>query len=230
DAMSDAGGARSAAQSDRAVDRARPVIRQRERHGFRAWVGAFVLGVAVAGIVLWCAGFVWFSLQIPRQVADPLSQTDAIIVLTGGPARLNTGLELLAQGLARKLFVSGVYRGVDVAAILRLSRQAPEELECCIELGHSAVDTAGNARETARWMAAEGFRTLRLVTASYHMPRSLAEFRRAMPDVELIAHPVFLESVHVDAWWRWPGTASLLASEFNKYIVSAVRAAWGSAE
>ena len=99
----------------------------------------------------------------------------------------------------------GVYRGVDVAEILRVSQQAPEALACCIAIGHSAVDTAGNARETARWMAQEGFTSLRLVTADYHMPRSLAAFRRAMPEVALIAHPVTSDNVHVDAWWRWPG-------------------------
>ncbi len=199
------------------------MIRRRRRRGWRAWLSAFGLGVALAGIALWCAGFVWFSQQIPRRVDDPRAQTDAIVVLTGGAGRLDTGLDLLARGRARKLFISGVYRGVDVAAILRLSRQAPEEIECCIELGHSAADTAGNARETARWMAAEGFRTLRLVTANYHLPRSIAEFRRVMPDVELIAHPVFLEAIHIDAWWRWPGTASLLAGEFTKYLISVMR-------
>lgn len=228
--MSDGDDAGHASLSGRASDRAGAVRRRRTRPGWRPRLDALALGIVSAGVVLWCAGFVWFSLQIPRQVADPQSQTDAIVVLTGSAGRLDTGLDLLARGRARKLFISGVYGGLDVAAILRVSRQAPEELECCIELGHSAIDTAGNAQETARWVAAEGFRTLRLVTASYHMPRSLAEFRRAMPDVELIAHPVFLESVHVDAWWRWPRTAILLAGEFNKYIVSAVRAAWSSAE
>ena len=53
----------------------------------------------------------------------------------------------------------------------------------------------GNAEETAAWMA-EGDRTsLRLVTAAYHMPRSLALFRRLMPDTKILPHPVFPESV-----------------------------------
>ncbi len=165
----------------------------------------------------------WFSQQIPRQVENPGAVTDAIVVLTGGAERLRTGLELLAAERASKLFISGVYSGVDVAEILRVSRRAPEEIACCIELGHSAADTAGNAEETARWMAVEGFRSLRLVTASYHMPRSLAEFRRAMPGVVLVAHPVFTDNVHIEQWWRWPGTARLIASEFTKYLVSVLR-------
>ena len=33
-------------------------------------------------------------------------------------------------------------------------------------------------------MHAEGFRSLRLVTAAYHMPRSRIEFHAALPDAE----------------------------------------------
>ena len=179
---------------------------------------------------LWLAGLIWFAAGIPRVPAEPIAATDAIVVLTGGAGRLSAGFELLREGRAKKLFVSGVYRGVDVAEILRVSQQTPEALACCIAIGHSAVDTAGNARETARWMADEGFASLRLVTADYHMPRSLAEFRRAMPGVTLIAHPVSSDSVHVDAWWRWPGTASLIASEYTKHLVSTVIGAPGGAK
>ncbi len=194
------------------------------------WLGATTLGAALAAIALWLAGLIWFSQQIAVTVEDPDSVTDAIVVLTGGPGRLGAGLELLAAGKAQKLFVSGVYRGVDLDTILRVSRQSPKELECCIVLGHSAVDTAGNARETAKWMAAEGYRSLRLVTANYHMPRSLAEFRSAMPGATLVAHPIVSANIHVESWWRWPGTTALLAGEFSKYVVSMVRPRWYGAE
>ncbi len=191
--------------------------RSRRRRLVIAALGGFVgLGA------LWLAGLIWFAAGIPRAPAEPIAATDAIVVLTGGAGRLGVGFELLHQGRAKKLFVSGVYRGVDVAEILRVSQQTPEALACCIAIGHSAVDTTGNARETARWMADEGFASLRLVTADFHMPRSLAEFHRAMPGVTLIAHPVSSDSVHVDAWWRWPGTASLIASEYTKHLVSTV--------
>lgn len=199
-------------------------IRKRRRRGAR--LARLGLGAVICVAIAWGAGFVWFTQRIPRAVEDAAAVTDAIVVLTGGVGRLGTGLDLLAEGRAAKLFVSGVYRGVDVAEILRVSRQAPEELECCIELGHSAIDTRGNAREAAQWMAAEGFTTLRLVTAGYHMPRSELEFRRAMPAVRLIAHPVFPSHVRADAWWRSPGTAALLAVEYTKYLVAAVTPAW----
>jgi len=93
-------------------------------------------------------------------------------------------------------------------------------------LGYEAMDTAGNARETAAWVSAEGYTSLRVVTAAYHMPRSLVELASAMPGVTLVAHPVFPERVRLDAWWSWPGTASLVATEYTKYLVSRLRAGY----
>ncbi len=200
------------------------MIRFRSPRRRRARLARALLIAAGVAAGLWGGGLLWFVARIPQTVAEPDRTTDAIVVLTGGAGRLRTGLELLARKRARKLFISGVYRGVEVAEILRLGRASPQALECCVELGYAATDTVGNARETAAWMAAEGFRSLRLVTAAYHMPRSLAEFRRAMPGIEIVAHPVFPRNVHLDSWWRWPGTASLLAREFNKYIASNLRA------
>ncbi len=184
------------------------------------------LAVMLLGLCAWFAGFFWFIEQIPRSIEEPDAMTEAIVVLTGGAGRLGAGLELLARGRGEKLFVSGVYRGVEVAEILRASRQSPEKLECCVELGHDAVDTRGNANETSQWMAAEGFTSLRLVTASYHMPRSRVEFRRAIPAARLIAHPVFPAQVRIGDWWRWPGTAALLIGEYSKYLIAVAASAW----
>lgn len=178
---------------------------------------AGVVCVIVAG---WAAALVWFAENIPRAVETTSSATDAVVVLTGGSDRLRVGFELLAQKRAKKLFISGVYRGVDVAELLRLSRQAPKELECCVILGYTADDTAGNAQETAQWMAEENYRSLRLVTANYHMQRSMLEFRRAMPAVTLIPHPVFPKTFRGEEWWRWPGTTGLILSEHSKYLVA----------
>lgn len=174
---------------------------------------AFLL-LALAG------GFFWFVTSLPRQMPDDQQTTDAIVVLTGGSERLAEGLRLLTEGRAKKLFVSGVYRGVDVEELLRLSRDAPENLACCIVLGYEADDTRGNARETAAWMAKEGFQSLRLVTSAYHMPRSLLELRRLMPGMEIVPHPVFAEHVRQDDWWNWPGSTNLLLQEYFKYLAA----------
>ena len=178
-------------------------------------------GLLCAG--LWLAGLVYFATNLPQRVADPARRTDAIVVLTGGSGRLRQAFELLEQDRAQQLFVSGVERSVEVAELLRIDRIAPPELACCVVLGYKAGDTRGNALETAAWMGEQGFASLRLVTATYHMPRSLLEFRYAMPEIEILPHPVFTKSFKQADWWRWPGSASLLASEYNKYLVAWLR-------
>jgi uncharacterized SAM-binding protein YcdF (DUF218 family) len=171
----------------------------------------------------WLAGLVWYAGCVPDQLNDSTTPTDAIVVLTGGSERLDAGLSLLRQGMGRKLFVSGVPRGVDLAQLLRQVHHTAGEAECCIVLGHAADNTLGNAAETTAWMHAEGYHSLRLVTSNYHMPRSLLEFRLAMPDAVVIPHPVFPEKVRQDQWWLWPGTAHLIASEYVKYLATWIR-------
>jgi len=179
----------------------------------------FLVGLLVAA---WLGGFVWFLGMVPDAVEDTTTRTDAIVVLTGGSERLPVGLELLAADLGDRLFVSGVYSGVDVATILDLNTEAPTTLACCIDLGHDAPHTIGNARETAIWMAAGKRTSLRLVTANYHMPRALVLFHRTMPDITIVPHPVFPDSVRIGAWWRHPRTLVLLADEYTKYLISLV--------
>lgn len=185
-----------------------------------------VLLLALVVTLGWGGGLVWFAGGIPREEAagsDADRRTDAVVVLTGGSHRLTTGLRLLEDGLARKLFVSGVYDGVDVQELLRVVRQTPGHLECCIVLGYAADSTLGNASETAGWMREQNYHSLRLVTANYHMRRSLLEFRMAMPDIEVLPHPVAPPNVRLEDWWLRPGTATLIINEYNKYLVVLLR-------
>jgi len=174
-------------------------------------------------LLAWIWGLLAFVDTIPSNNTDNQSAADAIVVLTGGSERLETGFSLLAGKRAKKLFVSGVYEGVEVRQLLMRSQSNPQELLCCVSLGYSANSTASNAIETAAWMRKEGFTSILLVTASYHMPRSLKEFRHALPNSTIIPHAVFPQQFKRDQWYLWPGTASLIVSEFVKYIVASAR-------
>jgi uncharacterized SAM-binding protein YcdF (DUF218 family) len=181
-----------------------------------------MIAIVVLSIVVWSGGFYRFAQTIiPNHVIDSQTRTDAIVVLTGGSGRLDVGLELLVNNHAQRLFISGVYQGIDVNQILQMFRENPGGLASRVEIGN-AVDTHENAWETARWATREAIGSIRLVTAAYHMPRSLLEFRFRMPDVFLVPHPVFPEHVKED-WWAWPGTTWLVAKEYNKYLVVKVR-------
>lgn len=174
-------------------------------------------------LVAWGYGLIEFAGTFPTAVQEPDRKTDAIVVLTGGSGRLEAGLSLLQNDSAETLFVSGVYQGIDVNNLIALVQEDRNNLSSRVEIGN-ATNTRGNASETAMWIKGRDIRSLRLVTAAYHMPRSLLEFTHAVSaasTVEIIPNPVFPEHVKTD-WWLWPGTTILVVKEYNKYIM-----AWG---
>lgn len=168
--------------------------------------------------LLLAGGFAWFLRLAAAGPAEPDRPTDGIAVLTGGAERVETGLRLLREGRARCLLVSGAHRDVGLADLARRAALAPEDLAGRVALGHEATSTRGNAAEIAAWARAEGLRSLRVVTAGYHMPRALLELRRALPEAALHAHPV------VPAPLREAGAAgrlrtwSLLGREYLKWL------------
>lgn len=170
----------------------------------------------------WLLGLIQYVESMPDRVDDALTRTDAIVVLTGGSERLATGLDLLRQGRADVLFVSGVFPETRLETLLR-DEAGAEDLRNRVFLGHVATDTIGNAIETAIWMREHHWRSIRLVTANYHMRRSLLEFEAAMPGVKILPHPVFPASVKWGEWWRYPGTAALFATEYSKYLAARLR-------
>ncbi len=199
---------------------ARQGSRRGERKGGLIWLNLAVLLVFLFG--LWVIGLIRYVGDIPAEISDKTTRTDAIVVLTGGSGRLHEGLELLSRNMAGRLFVSGVYRGLDVRNLLQAARRDPAGLESRVGIGN-AVNTRGNADETARWAKENKITSIRLVTAAYHMPRSRLEFANAMPDVAIVPNPVFPEHVKQEEWWAWPGTATLMMSEYSKFLMAWVR-------
>ena len=190
------------------------------RNGGRRWPGVLAALLAMGA---WAGGLAWFAGEMPQTANEEAPATDAVVVLTGGTRRLAAGLEILARGEAKKLLVSGVHPDVVKAEIAGADNRLQALAECCLTLGYEAADTVGNAGEAARWMRREGFGSLVLVTATYHMPRSLTEFRRALPEARIVAYPVFPENFKRDQWWRWPGSAALVVIEYHKYMLARLR-------
>ena len=183
-----------------------------------------LFGIAAA---LWLGGLMLFVMSV-ETMAEPeinaeLQPADAVVVLTGGSERLDTGLELLEAGKGKKLFISGVHPGLKLNDLLGAQKVPKNLRNCCIVLGHAAESTTGNVEETLTWMEIEKFNSLRLVTSNYHMPRSLMLFRTAMPDRTVIPHPVSPDSVKLRGWWERPATARLLVTEYDKYLATVLR-------
>jgi uncharacterized SAM-binding protein YcdF (DUF218 family) len=185
----------------------------------------------VAALVLaaaWAVDLARFAANLPVPGATQPTSAEAAVVLTGGSRRLEAGLRLLKDGRIGALFISGVDSRVGREPIAERISEAEVALPdsmmaCCVDLGYRASDTAGNAIETADWMRAGGWRSLLLVTSGYHMPRSLTEFRHALPGVEIHPLPVFSEEVRLAEWWFWPGTFALVAQEHFKLRLAGLR-------
>ncbi|HRI76095.1 MAG TPA: YdcF family protein [Alphaproteobacteria bacterium] len=197
---------------------------------------AALAAVLLAG--LWLAGLYGFTRSIfndaqaaqhanLRTGAGPLpakDMLDAIVVLTGGSNRLQVGFDLLAQSRGKKLFISGVYQGVEVRELLSQwkSERNKSDLDCCVALGFEADDTAGNADETAAWMTAEEYKSFYLVTAHYHMKRALLEMQRAAPHLKIRPWPVVPEGLDINNWWRSSQSRNLIIREYSKYLAALV--------
>jgi len=185
----------------------------------------WLIGLLATGIALIGLGFVLFASMVMRQPTTETEKADAIVVLTGGEARIGEAARLLRQGRAERLLITGVNPRTGSRDIANLSGLSPDEIACCVDLGYEALNTKGNAEETAGWIRARGYTSLIVVTANYHMPRSLLELSRELPNVKLIAHRVMPQSLQGRGWWSHAGTARILLSEYIKLFPAAARLA-----
>ena len=139
--------------------------------------------------VVWALGFFWFAVFLPGRAGN--ERTDAIVVLTGGPGRIDRGLEVLRGHKAKQLLVTGVYNDVRPKEFAAEYKVDAGLMECCITLGFVALDTRGNAEETASWVARRNVRSLRLVTTDWHMRRAALELSARLPgNVEIVEDAV----------------------------------------
>jgi uncharacterized SAM-binding protein YcdF (DUF218 family) len=169
--------------------------------------------------VLWGAGFMAFLAAVPRRVAEPEPPTEGILVLTGGSGRIDAGLALLRAGRGQRLLISGLHPGAG-GRWGRPVGALPLDEPKAVAFGFAATDTLGNALEAAAWIERFDLRSVRVVTAAYHMPRSLLLLSRKRPDVLWMTHPVFPPAVDLDRWWWPPGIAMLLIGEYHKYAAA----------
>lgn len=191
----------------------------RARKKLRVWIGTGLIVLAALG-----AGFVVFASTVLSETPPPLQQkADGIVALTGTQQRISAAADLLARGLAKRLLVTGVNRQATSEEIRRLTQLEERLFDCCVDLGYEAQNTIGNAEETRAWVEQHGFTSLIVVTSSYHMPRSLVELGRVMPDVALIPYPVAFGQPRDGAWWTNPALVRLLVAEYLKFLPSAAR-------
>ena len=181
------------------------------------------LGIAAGAllVIAWLCGFAAFANRINNYPLDDTTHTGAVIALTGGRYRIAEAVNILNQGKADKLFISGVSRKSSLDDIKKRQKLNIND-ESGVSLGHQARDTIGNARETVAWLQKNNISSIRLVTSNYHVERSIAEFKARDPNLKIIPHPVYSDKVE-KKWWKSWHTFSLIFSEYNKFLFVYIR-------
>ena len=192
---------------------------------FRGFMGSLRLlfDATILLLVMLIIGFIVFANGVARERQLPLNTADGISVLTGGVSRIDEAMKLLTQGKAKRVLITGVHRGTTTEQLKRLASEGDQYFACCVDIDKQARNTIDNATETARWVTLNGYGSVIVVTSNYHMPRALAELARALPGVVLVPYPVIDNNVHVERWWKYPGTTRLLLSEYLKYLPALAR-------
>ena len=163
-----------------------------------------VIGFAVLAYLL---GFVAFMLMLPHPLEG--KTTDAIVVPTGAVGRIDRGLDLLQHHQAKRLLITGTAPGVRPIDLALQYRVPVALFACCVDLGHEAVDTRSNAKETAQWVKTHGYKSVRLVTSDWHMARARMELAAALDDDVSIVN----DGVRSEA------ALGLLVVEYNKLLL-----------
>lgn len=159
-------------------------------------------------VLSWALGFALFMLALGKPIEADV-KTDAIVVPTGGAGRIDRGIALMQANAAKRMLITGTDPTVRPIELAVQYKAPPRLFACCIDLGHNAVDTRSNADETAAWVRARGYKSVRLVTADWHLPRAKLELSNALGDeVEVIGDGV-----------RTQPRFAMLLREYHKYLV-----------
>ena len=173
---------------------------------------------------LFAGGFGWFANKVAHLTtpANP-QKADAIIVLTGGQSRIDAALGLLKSGKGERLLISGV-NPVASSESLRAATGADRALfKCCVDIDREALDTIGNAEESAEWVEKHNYQSVILVTNNYHMPRSLLEMRRLLQHATVAPYPVVNSRLEHGGWLAKPDALRVIFTEYTKYLAALAR-------
>lgn len=184
-----------------------------------------VLAAVVLVLALWLAGLFAFAARVAGSTpASEPPTADAIVALTGASSvRIEAAVQLLEEGKARRLLISGVNPQAKRSEVKYVARGVGRIWDCCVDLGFRAENTRGNAVETARWVEYHAYKSVIVVTADYHIPRAILELKSSMPGVELHPYPVVTDTVNVRRWWAKPEDSRRLIVEYSKYLTILAR-------
>ncbi len=185
------------------------------------FIGGLILGALLIG------GFFKFADESVKSQkhADNLS-ADGIVSLTGGSRnRLTEAVKLLERGAGKKLLISGVFKGATAEELRQVSGGSRQIYDCCVDIGRKAHDTIGNAVEIEEWVKKNNYKSIILVTDSYHMPRSKLEASNKIKNLKIIPYPVRVAPYDDPNWWENEKVLRGLINEYSKFRMAQLRIA-----
>lgn len=176
--------------------------------------------------ILFAGGFALFATHVGGMSApkDPAA-ADAIVVLTGGQSRIDVALDLLKSGKGERLLISGVNPAASRETLRAATGGDKALFRCCVDIDRAALDTIGNAEESAKWIEGHAYNRVIVVTNNYHMPRSLLEMRRLLRKAQLEPYPVVNSRLDGGSWIAKPEALRVLFTEYVKYLAALARGA-----
>jgi uncharacterized SAM-binding protein YcdF (DUF218 family) len=209
---------RTKADNDRSPTSGLNLLRRRPAGRLRRFARS-AIAISIAAAIAFVLGFFAFAERIGAlQTPDVLAAADGIVVLTGGQSRLEAAAALLASAKGKRLLISGVHPTIGKSDVLRAVGGNPALFKCCVDIGHEALQTVGNAAETAKWVRDHDYASIILVTNNYHMPRSLLEMERVLKNVKITPYPVVNSDLTGGSWMSRPDTVRVLLGEYVRYV------------
>jgi uncharacterized SAM-binding protein YcdF (DUF218 family) len=186
----------------RAADRSRWEYRLRRLYAStRRRTVEIVATFLLVYVLLFETPAVWL-LASALQVVDPPRRADAIVVFAGGVGesgqagggyqeRLERAVDLYRAGYAPRIIISSgfvfAFKEAEVMRELALSQDVPP---AALLLETQAANTRENVVFTHDILAAHHWRSILLVSSPYHMRRALLTWRKAAPEIAVMAAPV----------------------------------------
>ena len=152
-----------------------------------------VLGAVVAAwLVLSLVLFVW----PPAETGAP-AKADAVVVLSGSVKRLPPALALIRSHVAPVLAISSVSVTPKWKAARKLCKAGTYEGARVVCFLASPYSTRGEARTVGRLARKRGWKSIVVVSSTFHLTRVKLLFRRCYHGkLSLVGAPT--------AWWRLP--------------------------
>lgn len=190
------------------------------------WIIGFVAGfiVLILSMSLFLAPDSLLECSESPSATKDCHRADAIVAVSGGDtsARTQVAIDLYQQGWAPKVIFSGAAydkSGPSNASVMRTQalRQGVPAADILVE--EDSATTRENAQNTSQLLASMQASDVIIVSSSYHMKRTLIEFRREAPDVAFRAHPTNSDNQWSVWWWTTPQGWYLAVSEIIKIVV-----------